>query len=135
MNAARQKNEQRRHFIQTKLSVRLKDLAREEKAHAQRWGTAKSIALLQKVIKTQQSGWNIWMQPKICLRAWDRHRLLGAGGTLLLGRLLRLRLHVWTGGLLLVADRWSVLEVSAARTTLALQQQQDSSKETPGTCD
>ena len=44
-------------------------------------------------------------------------------------------LHVWTGGLLLVADRWSVLEVSAARTTLTLQQQQDSSKETPDTCD
>ena len=40
-----------------------------------------------------------------------------------------------TGGLLLVADRWSVLEVSAARTTLTLQQQQDSSKETPDTCD
>ena len=35
---------------------------------------------------------------------------------------------------MLVADRWSVLEVSAARTTLALQQQQDSSKETPDTC-
>ena len=52
-----------------------------------------------------------------------------------MGRLLQLKLHVWTGGLLLVADRWSVLQVSAARTTLVLQQQQDSSKETPDTCD
>ena len=52
-----------------------------------------------------------------------------------MGRLLQLKLHVWIGGLLLVADRWSVLQVSAARTTLVLQQQQDSSKETPDTCD
>ena len=54
------------------------------------------------------------------LKAWDRHRLLGAGRTLLLGRLLQMRLHLWTGGLWLVEDRWSVLEVSVARTTLAL---------------